>query len=154
MEKALFAAGCFWGVEEAFQNIAGVVDTRVGYSGGHTEEPSYEQVCTGDTGHAEVVEVTYDSTAISYKELVKAFFKLHDPTQENGQGPDIGEQYRSAIFFLTPQQESTAHAVVEEISKNYEKDIQTEMTQAGPFYEAEEYHQEYFKKKGTGACHL
>ncbi|PIT91246.1 peptide-methionine (S)-S-oxide reductase [Candidatus Kaiserbacteria bacterium CG10_big_fil_rev_8_21_14_0_10_49_17] len=147
MEKALFAAGCFWGVEAEFQAIEGVVDTRVGYSGGHTQNPTYEDVCSGETGYAETVEVTYDPAVISYRELVKAFFKMHDPTQENGQGPDSGEQYRSAIFFFTPEQEKRAHEVTEEISSDYKKDIQTEITPAGPFYEAEEYHQDYLKKK-------
>jgi len=148
MEKAVFGAGCFWGVEAAFRKINGIVSTRVGYSGGHTVNPSYDDVCSGMTGHAEVVEVTYDPEKISYDELLRVFWKIHDPTSLGRQGPDIGSQYRSIIFFHTPEQEQLAIQSKKELDKNgvYKKKIVTEIVPAGPFYAADDYHQRYFEK--------
>ena len=155
-EKAIFAAGCFWGVEAAFSEIDGVVETAVGYSGGRTENPTYEQVCSDRTGHAEAVEVIFDPAAVSYEHLLEAFWELHDPTTMNRQGPDVGSQYRSAIFFHTPEQakaarESKARA---QASGKYRRPIVTEITPASEFYRAEEYHQKYFQKHGGAACHF
>lgn len=148
MAKATFGAGCFWGVEAAFRKVKGVVSTRVGYSGGHTVNPSYDDVCSGMTGHAEVVEVTYDLEKISYDALLRVFWKIHDPTSLERQGPDIGAQYRSVIFFHTPEQEKLAIQSKNELDKNgiYKKKIVTEIVPAGPFYAAEDYHQQYFEK--------
>lgn len=153
-EKAIFAAGCFWGVEDAFRTTKGVLDTRVGYTGGHTESPSYENVCGGKTGHAEAVEVTFDPQMISYKDLLEKFWALHDPTQFNRQGPDVGEQYRSAVFFLNEQQKHTAEEskVALEASGKYDQEIVTEITPASNFWEAEEYHQQYALKHGGAVC--
>ena len=155
-EKATFAAGCFWGVEAAFAEIDGVVETAVGYSGGHTENPTYEQVCTGRTGHAEAVEVTFDPAQVSYEHVLEAFWEMHDPTTLNRQGPDVGSQYRSAIFFHTPEQEQAAHASKARVqaSGKYRRPIVTEITPASEFYRAEEYHQKYFQKHGGAACHF
>lgn len=155
MEKAIFAAGCFWGVEENFRRLKGVKSTQVGYSGGHTEKPTYEQVCSKTTNHAEVVEVDFDPTEISYKELVRFFFEIHDPTTLNRQGPDIGSQYRSAIFYLSPEQLATASSVKEELDKagKFGKPIVTEISEAKPFWRAEEYHQQYLAKRGINVCH-
>lgn len=155
-EKATFAAGCFWGVESAFRQIAGVIDAQVGYTGGKTENPTYKAVCTGWTGHAEAIEVTFDPDKVSYRTLVELFFKMHDPTQVNRQGPDVGTQYRSAIFFQTLEQKEIADAVKAELEKSgkYRKPIATQIMPAGPFYRAEEYHQRYFEKNGGPACHF
>jgi len=155
LEKAIFAAGCFWGVEDAFRKIKGVKDAISGYVGGHVESPSYENVCGGKTGHAEAVEVAFDPKEVSYSELLNAFWGMHDPTTMNRQGPDVGEQYRSAIFFLNDQQKEGAEKSKEEISKSgkFKNPIVTEITKAGPFYKAEEYHQRYFEKNGGGVCH-
>jgi peptide methionine sulfoxide reductase msrA/msrB len=156
VEKAMFAAGCFWGVEAAFSELKGVVSTRVGYSGGHTKNPTYSDVCSDKTGHAETVLVEYDPSVISYKELLKNFWDMHDPTTLNRQGPDTGSQYRSAIFYFTAEQETKAKASKEKLERSgaFKNKIVTEIIPAGPFYEAEEYHQQYFKKKGIkGACH-
>ena len=152
MEKATFAAGCFWGVEAAFRSIAGVVSTRVGYTGGHTENPKYKQVCSDRTGHAEAVEVTYDPDRVSYEELLEAFWKAHDPTQLNRQGPDFGSQYRSAIFFHDESQEKSARASLEAAQPRFRKPIVTEITPASMFYEAEDYHQRYLEKQGLASC--
>src|SRR5499433_1799910 len=143
--KALFAAGCFWGVEAAFRELPGVVDTAVGYSGGRTPNPTYEDVCSGRTGHAETVEVTYDPSRVSYEQLLNVFWDNHDPTTLNRQGPDVGEQYRSVIFFHTPEQERAARASKEsrEKSGTYRRPIVTQIQSASKFNRAEEYHQQY-----------
>jgi len=153
MEKATFAAGCFWGVEAAFQ-VKGVVSTTVGYTGGKTENPTYEQVCTGKTGHAEAVEIVFDPTKISYSELLKIFWKIHDPTTPNKQGPDIGTQYRSAIFYHNKKQKEEAEKSKKEVQKRLKEKIVTEIIPAPTFYKAEEYHQKYFEKKGLSSCHI
>ncbi len=155
MEKATFGAGCFWGVEVEFSQVEGVIDTAVGYSGGHQENPTYEDVCTGRTGHAEVCQVTFDPARISYENLLNVFWECHDPTTLNRQGPDIGTQYRSVIFYHTPEQEAAARALKERLEKDgrFRKPIVTQIQPAGPFYRAEEYHQRYFEKTGRGACH-
>ena len=145
-EKAIFGAGCFWGVEAAFRKIEGVVEATSGYSGGRTEEPSYGEVCSGTTGHAEVVEVEYDPEKVSYGELLEVFWKEHDPTQVNRQGLDMGTQYRSVIFYTTPEQEACAAASREKVQGRYRKPIATEIAPASEFYRAEEYHQRYFEK--------
>lgn len=155
MEKATFGAGCFWGVEAAFRQVEGVVSTTVGYMGGNYENPRYEDVCSGKTGHAEVVQVEYDPARLSYEELLKVFWESHDPTTLNRQGPDIGTQYRSVIFYHTPEQQAAAQASRErlETSGRYRKPIVTEIRPAPPFYQAEEYHQQYLEKRGLASCH-
>ncbi|NLF30755.1 MAG: peptide-methionine (S)-S-oxide reductase MsrA [Planctomycetes bacterium] len=152
-ETATFAAGCFWGVEEAFRSLDGVVDTRVGYTGGQTESPTYEEVCTGRTGHAEAVRVVYDPGVISYDDLLAAFWKSHDPTTPNRQGPDVGAQYRSAIFVHSDAQRQVAEASREKRQSRLDRPIVTEIVEAGPFYEAEDYHQQYLAKRGLNVCH-
>lgn len=156
MEKATFGAGCFWGVEAAFRQMKGVVSTEVGYSGGRTKSPTYKDVCTDRTGHAEVVQVEYDPSKVTYEELLKVFWECHDPTQLNRQGPDFGSQYRSAIFFHAPQQQAAAMASKEmlERSGRYNRPIVTEITPASEFYRAEEYHQQYLEKRGLSSCHI
>ena len=156
MEKATFGAGCFWGVEAAFRQIPGVVDAVVGYSGGTMKNPTYRDVCTDRTGHAEVVQVTYDPAKVSYDHLLDVFWKMHDPTQVNRQGPDVGKQYRSAIFFHTPEQEATAKASKERLAKSgrFSRPIATEITPAQEFYPAEDYHQRYLEKRGIASCHI
>lgn len=156
MDQAIFAAGCFWGVEETFRRQPGVINTRVGYIGGHKDQPTYQAVCTGTTGHAEAVQVTFDPARISYRELLEVFWQCHDPTQHNRQGPDIGSQYRSAIFFHSPQQEAEARASKEHLdnSGQYSKPIVTEIVPAATFFVAEEYHQQYLEKRGQAHCHL
>lgn len=146
MEKATFAAGCFWGVEAAFEGVKGVISTRVGYTGGSTPNPTYKNVCSGDTGHAEVVEVEFDPQMISYEELLEIFWKIHDPTTLNRQGLDVGTQYRSAIFVHSPDQEKKARRSKENASQNFDKPLVTQIISATRFYEAEDYHQKYFKK--------
>ena len=155
-EKATFGAGCFWGVEATFREIPGVLDAESGYMGGSLENPTYQDVCTDRTGHAEVVQVTFDPAKVSYEQLVEAFWKLHDPTQVNRQGPDFGKQYRSAIFFHSPEQEATAKASKERLQKSgvHSKPIATEITPASTFWRAEEYHQRYLEKKGLKHCHI
>lgn len=150
MEKATFGGGCFWGVETAFRLVKGVTSATVGYSGGSLNNPTYEDVCSGKTGHAEVVQVEYDPSKVSYEELLEVFWNIHDPTILNRQGPDIGTQYRSAIFFHTPEQESVAIASKEKLqnSGRYKRPIVTEITSASEFYRAEEYHQRYYEKHG------
>lgn len=150
MEKATFGAGCFWGVETAFRKVPGVLSTTVGYSGGQFKGPSYKDVCSGKTGHAEVVQVEYDPTKVSYEELLEVFWNIHDPTQLNRQGPDVGTQYRSAIYFHNPEQEATAIASREELKRSgrHKKPIVTEITPASAFYNAEDYHQQYLEKRG------
>lgn len=153
--KAYFAAGCFWGVEDAFRKTPGVIEAVSGYAGGHTKNPTYEQVCSGTTGHAETVEVEYDPEKVSYEDLVRKFFSLHDPTQMNRQGPDVGTQYRSAIFYTTEEEREVAEKVRGELASAYPKPIATEITQASTFYPAEEYHQRYFEKHpGRVVCHI
>jgi len=148
-EKATFGAGCFWGVETAFRKVKGVISTRVGYTGGHLNNPIYEDVCSHKTGHAEAVEITYDPSVISYEELLEIFWKIHDPTTLNRQGWDVGTQYRSAIFYHNNNQKAEALALKEEMEKSgiYKKKIETEIVPATKFYEAEEYHQQYNEKK-------
>ena len=154
MEKATFAAGCFWGVEAAFRGIDGVVSTQVGYTGGRTENPDYHAVCSNLTGHAEAVEVTYDPAQVSYDDLLKVFWELHDPTQVDRQGPDVGSQYRSVIFYHGPEQREKAEASMRMLEKSgrYERPIATEILEAPVFHRAEEYHQQYIEKRGGGAC--
>jgi peptide-methionine (S)-S-oxide reductase len=154
MERATFAAGCFWGVEEAFRKIEGVTDTKVGYIGGTLSRPTYEDVCTNRTGHAEAVQVEYDPSLVSFEELLDAFWKIHDPTTLNRQGPDIGSQYRSAIFFHTPEQESTAIRSKEKMQLRLAKPIVTQIVAAPTFWPAEEYHQRYLEKHGGASCHI
>jgi peptide-methionine (S)-S-oxide reductase len=154
MEKATFGAGCFWGVEEAFRQLKGVASTAVGYEGGATDRPSYRDVCTDETGHAEVVEVTYDPKLISYDQLLDLFWKSHNPTTLNRQGPDVGSQYRSAIFFHSPDQEKTAKASKEKAQKNFRNPIVTQVVAAETFWKAEDYHQQYLAKRGLGSCHI
>lgn len=156
MEKALFGAGCFWGVEAAFRQVKGVVSTSVGYSGGSRENPTYRDVCSGRTGHAEAVEVVYDPTKVSYEELLNVFWQNHNPTTMNRQGPDVGTQYRSAIFFLTPEQEAAARTSKAQIdsSGKYGKPVVTEISPASEFYPAEDYHQQYLEKRGLATCHI
>lgn len=156
MEKATFAAGCFWGVEAAFRKIKGVVSTRVGYTGGRTRNPTYEQVCSSNTGHAEAVEVTYDPSQLSYEELLETFWRTHDPTTLNRQGPDVGSQYRSAIFYHDAQQEAAARASLEnqQKSRGHGRPIVTQIVAASEFYPAEDYHQQYYEKRGISGCRL
>ena len=151
-EHATFAAGCFWQVEVEFRNTDGVKDAVVGYMGGGVENPSYEQVCTGRTGHAEVCQVTFDPDEVSFEELLEVFWGLHDPTQVNRQGPDVGHQYRSAIFFHTPDQETRAIASREKAQEGFSKPIATEIVPAGDFWPAEEYHQRYLERRGLATC--
>jgi peptide-methionine (S)-S-oxide reductase len=156
MEKATFAAGCFWGVEATFRQMPGVVSTRVGYTGGQTENPTYKEVCTDRTGHAEAVEVEFDPAKVRYADLLKVFWENHDPTQMNRQGPDWGSQYRSAIFFHSPEQQAQAQASKESLEKahRYSKPIATQIVPAETFYPAEDYHQQYLEKRGLASCHI
>lgn len=155
-EKATFAAGCFWGVEAAFQTVHGVIDTRVGYTGGQTPNPTYRDVCSGTTGHAEALEITFAPSLITYSELVDLFWRVHDPTQLNRQGPDRGTQYRSAIFFHSAEQKTAAENSMakQAAASKHRAPIVTQIVPAGPFYSAEEYHQQYLKKTGAPACHF
>jgi|TARA_R110000824_G_scaffold401771_1_gene615607 methionine-S-sulfoxide reductase len=153
--QAIFAAGCFWGIEKAFLDVPGVLDAESGYIGGHIENPTYEQVCTGATGHAEAVRVTFDSAQVTYEALVRKFFTLHDPTQLNRQGPDVGSQYRSAVFYMDEDQKSIAESVANELAPNFfPKTIVTEITAATTFTRAEEYHQRYFENHPNATCHI
>ena len=154
MQTATFAAGCFWGVEGEFRKLKGVVSTAVGYSGGTLQNPTYEDVCTDRTGHAEVVLVEFDPAQISYEKLLDVFWNIHDPTTLNRQGPDAGRQYRSAVFYHTPEQQAAAVKSKEQLEKSgkFKKPIVTEITAAGPFYRAEEYHQQYLEKNGSAGC--
>ncbi|HTR47885.1 MAG TPA: peptide-methionine (S)-S-oxide reductase MsrA [Verrucomicrobiae bacterium] len=156
MAKATFAAGCFWGVEDAFRQVKGVTDVTVGYTGGHTKNPTYKEVCTDRTGHAEAVEVEFDPNQVSYRELLAVFFQSHDPTQMNRQGPDYGTQYRSAVFFHDAEQEAETRGAKEALEKAgiFKRPIVTQIVAAPEFYRAEEYHQRYFEKNGIRACHL
>jgi len=156
MAKATFAAGCFWGVEATFRQLPGVRSTRVGYTGGKTVNPTYKEVCTDRTGHAEAVEIVYDPDKLSYEKLLEVFWENHDPTQLNRQGPDFGTQYRSAVFFHDAAQEAAAHASKQKLeeSHRYSKPIVTQIVPAEAFYEAEDYHQQYLEKKGLASCHI
>jgi peptide-methionine (S)-S-oxide reductase len=156
MQYALFGAGCFWGVEAAFRSLEGVLDAECGYAGGNLENPSYKQVCNGDTGHAEVVRVAFDPGKVSYQKLLDVFWKIHDPTQVNRQGPDIGSQYRSVIFTLSPEQHDAANESKSALDKSgrFNRPIATEILPAPVFYRAEEYHQRYFEKTGRQSCHV
>lgn len=155
-ETATFAAGCFWGVEESFRIMPGVIATEVGYTGGHLANPDYYTVCDGNTGHAEAVQITFDPSQISYETLLAAFFELHDPTQLNRQGPDVGEQYRSAVFYHSPAQKSAAEARIALLRESgvFPSPIVTQVVPAAPFYRAEEYHQKYLLKRGLSTCHI
>ena len=156
MEKATFGAGCFWGVEAAFRQLPGVKSTAVGYAGGATENPTYREVCTDRTGHAEVVEVEYDPAQISYEKLMETFWGNHDPTQLNRQGPDVGTQYRSAIFYHSPEQQAAALNSAQELEKSgrFRRPIVTKIEPAQTFYRAEDYHQQYLEKRGLSSCHI
>ena len=155
MEQTTFGAGCFWGVEAAFRQMRGVIATQVGYMGGWQEHPTYEQVCSKTTGHAEVVEVSYDPALVSFEELLQVFWDCHDPTQLNRQGPDIGPNYRSVIFCHSTEQEQAARASLEreQRSGRHRRPIVTEIAPAGTFWRAEEYHQQYLERRGGGSCH-
>jgi peptide-methionine (S)-S-oxide reductase len=154
MEKATFAAGCFWGVEAAFRKIEGVTDTKVGYIGGTLSNPTYEDVCTHRTGHAEAVQVEFDPSVVTLEELLDAFWRIHDPTTLNRQGPDIGTQYRSAIFFHTPEQEASAMSSKGKMQQRLGRPIVTQIVPAETFWPAEEYHQRYLEKHGGASCHI
>ncbi|MBZ5551865.1 MAG: peptide-methionine (S)-S-oxide reductase MsrA [Acidobacteriia bacterium] len=156
MEKANFAAGCFWGVEAAFRQVKGVVSTAVGYEGGDYPNPTYEVVCSGTTGHAETVEIDYDPAQVSYGELLNVFWENHDPTTLNRQGPDVGEQYRSAIFYHTPEQLAAALASKQSLEESgrFRRPIVTQIVPASKFYRAEEYHQQYLEKRGLAHCRI
>jgi methionine-S-sulfoxide reductase len=155
METAMFGAGCFWGVEEILRKVPGVSTTACGFSGGRTKNPTYKDVCYTDSGHVEVVRVTFDPRAVSYEQLVDTFFRLHDPTQVNGQGPDLGEQYRSVIYYYSPEQRQTAEGVRERRKSKHKKPIVTTVEPAQEFYLAEEYHQKYYEKTGKQPyCHV
>ena len=156
MEKATFAAGCFWGVEARFQQLPGVIETAVGYEGGSLDSPTYQQVCTDRTGHAEAVEIDFDPAKITYRQLLDEFFALHDPTQLNRQGPDWGTQYRSAVFFHSPEQEKTARETIARLTaeNRFPKPIVTQVVPAEAFWRAEDYHQKYLEKRGMLSCHI
>jgi len=154
MEQAIFAAGCFWGVQFYFDQVPGVRMTTVGYTGGQLENPTYEDVLGHTTGHAEAVLIEFDAEVVSFETLVRQFFRLHDPTQLNRQGADVGDNYRSAIFYVTDAQKVIAEAVRDELAPKYEEPIVTEITPAGPFYQAEDYHQKFTERTGRGACHV
>jgi peptide-methionine (S)-S-oxide reductase len=156
VETATFAGGCFWGVEHFFAAVPGVISAEVGYMGGTTENPTYKRVCQGDTNHAEVVHLRYDPNQVSFESLVNLFFKMHDPTTLNRQGPDAGTQYRSAIFFHSEQQKDTARSVINQLTQKraFKRPIVTQVVPAGPFWRAEEYHQDYFDKNPGHSCHI
>ena len=157
LEKATFAAGCFWHVEAAFSKVEGIVSSRVGYAGGRLENPTYKDVCSDRTGHAEAVEVEYDSAAVSYDDLLSVFWDIHDPTTVNRQGPDVGSQYRSVIFYHSPEQKAAALASKERLQttdRYREQNIVTEIVPAAAFYLAEDYHQRYFEKRGMASCRI
>jgi len=154
MEKATFGAGCFWGVEATFRRLAGVKSTQVGYAGGSMEHPTYHDVCTDRTGHAEVVEVTYDPQVISFHELLEVFWDNHNPTTLNRQGPDHGSQYRSVIFYHSPEQETEARSSRDAVQSRFPRPIVTQIVPAAPFWPAEDYHQQYLEKRGLASCHI
>lgn len=150
----MFGGGCFWGVQFYFDQVPGVTKTLVGYSGGHTDNPTYEDVCTHQTGHAEVVYLEYDDKKVSFETLLKQFFRMHDPTQLNRQGPDIGDNYRSVIYYYNEEQRDLANKILEESQKRYTEKIVTEIAPAKDFFVAEDYHQKYAEKTGRGMCHI
>jgi peptide-methionine (S)-S-oxide reductase len=152
--KATFGAGCFWGVEAAFRRLNGVTSTAVGYAGGFKEHPTYEQVCSSHTGHAEVVEVTYDADKIPYEQLLAVFWAEHDPTQSNGQGPDIGDQYRTVIFVHDAEQRAAAEASRARVEMRLSRPVVTQIEEAPTFWPAEDYHQQYLEKRGLASCHV
>ncbi|HUW59451.1 MAG TPA: peptide-methionine (S)-S-oxide reductase MsrA [Candidatus Bathyarchaeia archaeon] len=156
MEKATFGAGCFWGVEEAFRHVNGVVSTQAGFSGGYLENPSYQDVCAGDSGHAEVVQLEFDPHQVAYKDLLSVFWTIHDPTTPNRQGPDVGEQYRSVIFYHNEEQRRIAVEAKADLEKSgrFTRPVVTAIEPAAPFYRAEEYHQRYLEKRGMKGCHI
>jgi len=154
MQKALFAAGCFWGVQFYFDQVPGVIKTTVGYTGGHVENPTYEQVCAHATGHAEAVLIEFDPKKVSYAVLCRHFFRMHDPTQLNRQGPDVGDNYRSAIFYFGQSQRKVAERIKKDARPKFRKPIVTVIEPAARFYEAEDYHQEYAERTGRGQCHV
>jgi methionine-S-sulfoxide reductase len=154
MDQAIFAAGCFWGVQYYLDQIPGVKQTSVGYTGGDTEDPTYEDVCSHTTGHAEAVWVEFDPEKVTFEDLVRHFFRLHDPTQLNRQGPDVGDNYRSTVFYLNEAQREVVEKVRDELQSNYKDPIVTEIEPAGPFYKAEDYHQKYAERTGHGMCHV
>lgn len=154
MQQAIFAAGCFWGVQYYFDQVPGVIKTTVGYTGGKTKNPTYEQVCYDNTGHAEAVLVEFDPKAVRYETLVRQFFRMHDPTQLNRQGPDVGDQYRSALFTMDDTQAAIAENVRDEAQEKHDAPIVTTIERAGEFYEAEEYHQKFAERTGRGMCHV
>ncbi len=153
-DKAIFAAGCFWGVQFYFDQVPGVVKTTVGYTGGHTDKPSYEDVCTHTTGHAEAVEIEFDPAQVSYGTLLKQFFHMHDPTQLNRQGPDVGDSYRTAVFYTSDEQKIQAEAAKKLAQANFDKPIVTEIAKAATFWPAEDYHQKFTERTGRGMCHI
>lgn len=154
-DVAVFAAGCFWGVQYYFDQVPGVLETEVGYTGGHTDNPNYEQVCGHRTGHAEAVKIVYDPNKVNYETLLQQFFRMHDPTQMNRQGPDIGDQYRSAIFYADENQMQTAQKIIDKLNKEkFGGKIATTLEPAGKWWLAEEYHQKYTQKTGLGMCHI
>ena len=156
METAIVAAGCFWGVQDYFDKTPGVIETTAGYTGGHIANPTYEQVCSHTTGHAEAVKIDYDPNVISFEKLLQHFFFMHDPTQLNRQGPDVGDNYRSAIFYTTNSQKAAAEQMITTLNnqKKFATPVVTEVVRAAEFYPAEDYHQKFVKKNGYGACHV
>lgn len=156
MQEAIFAAGCFWGVQDYFDQVPGVTETEVGYAGGHTSQPTYQDVLTHTTGHAEATRVVFDPKKVGYETLLKQFFRMHDPTQLNRQGPDIGDNYRSAVFYKDAKQKAAAQKLINELNKSgkYKKPIVTTLEPADKFWTAEDYHQKYTQKTGFGACHV
>lgn len=154
MQKALFGAGCFWGVQFYFDQVPGVIKTTVGYSGGHTKNPTYEEVCKHTTGHAEVLLIEFNSTVVDYETLVRQFFRMHDPTQLNRQGPDVGDSYRSVIFYFDENQKQIAENVLKRLQPKYDHKIVTQITRYAHFFPAEEYHQKFTEKTGRGMCHV
>ena len=155
-QTAIFAGGCFWGVQFYFDQVPGVLQTEVGYTDGRTDNPTYEQVCSHTTGHAEATKITFDPAKVSFRTLLRHFFRIHDPTQLNRQGPDVGDQYRSAIFYTSEEQKTETEELLNLLSnsKEYDKPIVTKLEPAGTFWKAEEYHQKYTEKTGLGACHV
>lgn len=153
-QRALFGAGCFWGVQYYFDQVPGVNETVVGYSGGYTVDPSYEEVCRGDSGHAEVVLLYFDTNVVDYQMLLRHFLRLHDPTQLNRQGPDVGSQYRSAVYYYDEEQKELAKSVLQKAQSSYDSPIVTQLAPAGDFYRAEQYHQSFTERTGRGMCHV
>jgi len=154
MKQTIFAAGCFWGVQFYFDQVPGVITTTVGYTGGHTKNPSYEEVCTHTTGHAEAVLIEYDPEKVTYATLLKQFFRMHNPTELNRQGPDVGDSYRSAIFYFDDAELLEIEKAKSEAQKNWDQPIVTQVARAGEFYPAEDYHQKFAERTGRGMCHI